>query len=293
MLQPSLIENGGLQFGVPTSNSSLIVASEIIEALSELSGEPESLGAGPTETALVTADGREQRIGNGRSFIFGTESPDQPYVSFGLATSRYKAWALVQPTLSLYLKQAVEQRRYFDGASFLNRLQSVRVANVRAASREAMAELTEEVIHSCMFQLEYLNRQQVALFTSWPRIAAPRADDTGQSLESAPLKQVAYATEPTRFYRRGTSNTDSFVQYLSFYHVLEYYFVQVSDAALYSRMQTILNSPAFSSTPSNLDKVISAVATHKSEYDETEMLKAVLKEFVPEQDLLDFPETRR
>ena len=80
-----------------------------------------------------------------------------------------------------------------------------------------------------------------------------------------------------RFYLLGMSSNIPVLQFLSFYQVLEYFFVSISDEHLYQRLTKRVNDPRFSSEPKSLDRLIQDVIEHKRTTDETEMLKLVLE----------------
>jgi hypothetical protein len=77
-------------------------------------------------------------------------------------------------------------------------------------------------------------------------------------------------------------------QFLSFYHVLEYFFVTVADAQLYEKLSRRINDPKFSTSSTNLDRIIQDTLTHKRETDETEMLKLVLGKYLDTTELIEF-----
>jgi hypothetical protein len=62
----------------------------------------------------------------------------------------------------------------------------------------------------------------------------------------------------------------------------------VSDEQLYNKLSRRINDPKFSTSSSNLDRIIQDTLTHKRETDETEMLKLVLNKFVDEGELIAF-----
>ena len=84
------------------------------------------------------------------------------------------------------------------------------------------------------------------------------------------------------------STDDPVIQFLSFYQVLEYYFVSISEEQLYTKLSQRINDLKFSTSPRNLDRLIQDTLTHKRETDETEMLKNVLIRFVDEDEIIEF-----
>ena len=76
--------------------------------------------------------------------------------------------------------------------------------------------------------------------------------------------------------------------FLSYYHILEYYFLRVSDEITQTSLKAHLNSPLFNTNYENLNKIVAIVKKCDSTSDEKQMLKAVLNKFVPEDDLVEY-----
>jgi hypothetical protein len=74
--------------------------------------------------------------------------------------------------------------------------------------------------------------------------------------------------------------------FLAYYHVLEYYFLRVTEDALHHQLQTYLNRIDFKVNTDGLDKVIALIRRHGSTDDETDMLRKVLQRFIPEDDFI-------
>jgi hypothetical protein len=128
------------------------------------------------------------------------------------------------------------------------------------------------------------------LQNEWPSFADRRrrfipGRATGREL---PLKQVQYDIPALRFYQRGVATDDAYIQFISFYHVLEYYFISVSDDILYKKLSKIFVDPMFRPAPRNFDKLILAVEDHKRTSDETEMLKNVLVAYCDDAEVIEF-----
>jgi len=79
------------------------------------------------------------------------------------------------------------------------------------------------------------------------------------------------------------------LQFLTFYQILEYFFIKVSDELLYQKISCQLNDPKFKTTKTrNLDHLIHIIEEHKRTNNETEMLKNVLKKFIDDSDIIKF-----
>ena len=131
----------------------------------------------------------------------------------------------------------------------------------------------------------------LSLDEEWPR-RQPRVRpfQFGERFDGfeLPLPRVNFNSDTIRFYQRGMSTDDPVIQFLSFYQVLEYYFVSISEEQLYTKLSQRINDLKFSTSPRNLDRLIQDTLTHKRETDETEMLKNVLIRFVDEDEIIEF-----
>ena len=75
---------------------------------------------------------------------------------------------------------------------------------------------------------------------------------------------------------------------LSYYHILEYFFLRVADEIIHTNLKAQLNSPSFSASYDNINRILATIKRSDNTSDETEMLKAVLNKYVPEEDLIEF-----
>lgn len=96
-----------------------------------------------------------------------------------------------------------------------------------------------------------------------------------------------------QYFKQGMlAENNPVYQFLSFYHVLEYFFVIVSDEKLYNNLRIIINQPNFNTIDKkNLDKIIKQTKLHQNMTDETQMLKEVLQKYITDstkEELLEF-----
>jgi hypothetical protein len=106
--------------------------------------------------------------------------------------------------------------------------------------------------------------------------------------EDSSIPRAAYDENVISYYKVAKASPFPSQSFLAYYHVLEYYFLRVSELLLHDRLTAMLNNPGFRASRESLDKVISAVRGQDSRSDETEMLRNVLERFVQEVELIDF-----
>lgn len=102
------------------------------------------------------------------------------------------------------------------------------------------------------------------------------------------IPNVAYNDDLLKYYKVAKSSVFPNQQFLSYYHVLEYFFLRVSDENVHIGIKAIVNSPSFNASYDNVSRLLATLRKHDTSSDETEMLKAVLAKFVDEDDLVAF-----
>lgn len=109
----------------------------------------------------------------------------------------------------------------------------------------------------------------------------------GEALvEDFSIPQVNYEENSVNYYKVAKSSPFPSQSFLAYYHVLEYYFLRVSEDALHHQLSALVNEPRFKSNSAGLDKVISLVRKQAASDDETEMLRKVISRFISEDDLI-------
>lgn len=271
-----------------------------------------SVNLGPDETCILAPNLREQWVealdpfqsraifisDRERVFRFGDPNGVAPYVEIGAPSALYRNFYRDKGEQFPFFQERLVRRiglgRTASASDMFRGILTARVYNVTQDWDEAALKKSKELIEGCLFELTYLREIALDLKSNWPISLSMRRRERPFRLEripvgeDLPLKGMRYDTNVTRFYQRAVSTDDAYTSFISFYHILEYFFISVSDAKLYSRLERIVNDPAFSARRKQLDRIITSVDEHSRESDETEMLKGVLSEYVEEDDLLDF-----
>jgi len=294
----------------------LVISEKEITGFAEAEKRRPDFSQIPAESSICSTDYREHAINfseydrrrlfmmRDRKFTFGESNETTPYVKIGPASTLFiNFFRFDEAYLQLFLARNPFRRAHrsnekelVEMLSVLYRPLTIRVYNLQANTPEAALKRSSPIVDGCLFELSYLANITLTLeeewlhrWPRWPRVSPFQFGDTTSGNE-LPLPQVVFNEDVVRFYQRGMSTGDPANQFLSFYHVLEYYFVAVSDEQLYQKLSRRLNDPKFSATPSNLDRMIQDTLDHKRETDETEMLGLVLKKFVDEAELIEFIE---
>ena len=270
------------------------------------------ISQGPVETCMLGPTFREQWVEpmdpfqtraiwiqeRERNIRFGDEQNEQIYVEIGPPSALFRNFYRDKggqfPFFQERLLRRMGMSRPSSTSNVFRGLLTVKVYSVNEGWNDRTLKASEELIESCLFDLTYLKETSLELKDRWPlsfserRRERPYRQNTAPVGVNFPLKSVFYDRNVTRFYQRAASADDAYTSFISYYHILEYFFVSVSDAKLYNRLERIVNDPAFSARRMQLDRIITSIDAHTRESDETEMLKGVLSEYVDESDLLSF-----
>ena len=138
---------------------------------------------------------------------------------------------------------------------------------------------------SALFKLAYTTGDCLELREAIKPSSLPTQKQ--EELDSS-VPNVAYNDDLLKYYKVAKSSVFPNQQFLSYYHVLEYFFLRVSDESLHTSIKAIVNSPVFSSSYENVSRLMGAMKKHDNSSDETEMLKAVLSKYVDEDELISF-----
>lgn len=288
------------------------VSADEISEFADIADKLETAKLGPVETCLLAPNLCEQWVEPLDSFRsrafgypvretvirFGDVDGGGPYVEIGAPTALYRNFYRDKGEQFPFFQERLVRRmglnRTTSASGMFRGILTARVHNLTEDWDETALKKSKEMIEGCLFELTYLKEIALDLKSKWPisfserRRERPFRPDQRQTGDEYPLKGLRYDANVTRFYQRAVSTDDAYTAFISFYHILEYFFISVSDAKLYSRLERIVNDPAFSARRRQLDRIITSVDEHTREGDETEMLKGVITEFVNEDDLLDF-----
>lgn len=289
---------GGTQFKV---------SSEDLNAYLDFESRKATFENKPFESCLCSPTYYEQMITSANRFLpffgarrgeiiqFGNAETGPLVVEVGDASSDFTNYFrfheyFVMRTLDRFRTQRTG-RESSALSDFLYTPLTIKVLGLAEVSAETSAKKAIDLIEGCLFNLAYLKGISLVLEEELPKrrpIGVSfqfEENDFGRQL---PLPKAKINRDVARFYQRGMAVEDPVNQFLSFYQVIEYFFLSVSDEELYRKLATLVNDPLFSTKPKYLDKVIQTTISHKRESDETEMLRLVLSKHVDESELIAF-----
>lgn len=257
------------------------------------------------ETTLLSKNYREELVDvinhstsrlifwRDEKFIFGTESETEVFASIDNCSDNY-AWNKLENDnfLSYFLERYRMIRGDSDFIKLTKRLFTIKVYNTNQSTADNNLKFTNSIIDSCIFSFSSLKQTTINVIDFFPkrrRLREQKEDifkiQTGNNFN---FPKVKINPHLLKFYQLASSTDFESHKFLSYYHILEYFFLAVSDQNLYEKLSRRINDPKFRTTSQNLDKLIQDMNSHKTENDETEMLKNVLIKYVNEDDLIEF-----
>lgn len=160
---------------------------------------------------------------------------------------------------------------------------TAKYSSPRKIDARKLRERSLKAIKSSLFKLAYTSGESWELRSALPPGSAPLI----KSEESdGAIPKATYSDDLLKYYKVARSSIFPSQQFLSYYHILEYYFLRISDEILHTSAKGIINSPSFNSSYENVNRLLATLKKHDNSSDETEMLKAVLGKFVDEDELI-------
>ncbi len=153
-------------------------------------------------------------------------------------------------------------------------------------TKDKLPEVGREKIKACLFNLAYAKDEcwELRDEIKSKHFRYRRSEED----EELKIPSVKYEDDLVSYYKVARSSQFPGQSYLSFYHVLEYNFLRVTDEILFNSVKSQLNKPNYKATYSNVNKLLYVIKKHDKNLDETEMLKAVLSKYVQEEELIEF-----
>lgn len=102
------------------------------------------------------------------------------------------------------------------------------------------------------------------------------------------IPKTQYEDDLVGFYKIAKSSLFPSQAFLSFYHVIEYNFLKVSDEELFNKARSIINATSFNGEYKNVNKLLSILQKHEKNLDETSMFRGVIKKYIDEEELINF-----
>lgn len=175
---------------------------------------------------------------------------------------------------------------------------SLRVQSIDAVSNTTL----HKYINSLLFNIAYNMDASFKVINSLSELeikkgrSMPRRYTRANEIE---VPKLFYTRELTEQYNLALTSEDSFVKFIAYYHIMEYFFDDVYSGELIKSVREVLLHPGFSTkNPKEINKIIDVVRRKtratKDEFQGTELeaLELTIKAFVPleqlRNDLVDY-----
>lgn len=157
----------------------------------------------------------------------------------------------------------------------------------RKLTREKLVQEGRDKSKSCLFALAVSENEcwELRETVKGKGFYIPLSEE---SVEDLIIPKAVFEDDLVGFYKIAKSSLFPSQAFLSYYHVLEYNFLRVSDEELFNRTKSIINSPNFNSSYDNINRLLSVLKKHERNLDETSMLRRVISKFIDEEELIKF-----
>lgn len=157
----------------------------------------------------------------------------------------------------------------------------------RKPSGEDLKKSGKEKIKACLFNLAYSKNEcwEIREEIKSKGYRYPSLVDEETELE---IPTADYDSQLISHYKLAKSSLFPGQVFLSYYHILEYFFLRVADEELFQAAKSQLNDPEFKATYEKVTKLLASVKRHDNTSDEKRMLQSVLRKYVEEQEYIDF-----
>lgn len=219
----------------------------------------------PFETSLVNQNYREQliqfthpirsRFLNHREVtaIFGTENDSEIFVQIGNCSNIFILRKLFSESFFEIMTDRMRFRtRRNESISFSDLIykpMTIKVNNMNESSIDNAVKKSNSIIDACLFSYTSQKNNPIGILEEWPnnRIIRKREFEyTERKIgHDFNLPKVNFNQNLVRFYQLASSTDIESYKFLSYYHIIEYHFLTISDKILYDRLSRRINDLKF------------------------------------------------
>lgn len=170
----------------------------------------------------------------------------------------------------------------------LYRLHTIKYTAKRKPTNQSIYDISIQPIKACLFSLVYKKNESWELSheIKSKRLNYPQAGE--KSDEPLEIPRASYDDAAVTFYKVAKSSQFPSQAFIAYYHILEFHFLRVADESLFNAVCTQLNNPDFRSTYENVSRLLAAIKRNDNTSSEKEMLLAVLRKYVAEEEFVEF-----
>lgn len=293
------------------TNEYVIIKDDISEYLKYLN-EKNSYQITPCETSVCSNLYREQLVSSidirrapvdmffrDQTPCFGEKSEEKIHVELGSASNlfinvnRFNDDVLSRFTLYSGVTRDTSGK-INDIRGIYSRLITIKVYNIGADTIDEAEKISSKKVEDALFELSYMKNIPIWVVDEFPYKRSSRLEKFRYNEIypnwNFPLK-TSYNSDLIRFYQFAMSTNIPEFQFLSYYHILEYFFITVNNEKLYDMIEKRIKDPRFTFTEKYYGFLIQDIMNNKQETDEKVMLKNVLEKYIDKAELKIFIES--
>lgn len=164
---------------------------------------------------------------------------------------------------------------------------SIKIKNSNYSSIEKIRKKKEAYVFEFIYKTEQVISEYADIDDILPtsEMGRRKTDNVPSTMETIPHRE--YISDVTDYYRLAFSSTDPYIKYISFYHIMEYFYDEVYKRKIVADLVNKITHPDFSYKDEEKVYEIATFVKHRmhmndesGQGDELESLKYVLKEYV-------------
>lgn len=184
-------------------------------------------------------------------------------------------------------------RRHSGGINFrfedlLFRFHTITYTVQRKPKGKNIQDISIHPIKACLFALAYKKEEcwELSYEIKSKGINYTRIDE--KEYGDLDIPRATYDDAAVTFYKVAKSSQFPSQAFIAYYHILEFHFLRVADEALFNAVCAQINNPDFRSTYEHVTRLLAAIKRNDNTSSEKEMLLAVLRKYVAEEEFIEF-----
>ena len=223
--------------------------------------------------------------------IFGKKQKSKPYIVIGPCSKEFIFYFLINETRDEMFYREFRSRS-FDGklsyfSDILSNFFTIQVYNINENNTHSSSKVANQLINSALFELSLIKDTHLKLEEPRTRdLFRFRREIINKELD---VPKIKYDNDIIKHYSMGLEGSHPVLSFLSFYQVIEGYFIKASNSELIKDTQKYLLDPRFNvKQESTILELIDDIQKFKLENSELNQLKIVLNNYIDKNKTIEF-----
>lgn len=223
--------------------------------------------------------------------IFGKIQKSKPYILIGPCSKEFIFYFLLNGTEDKMFYRMFRNRSYDEKlclfSNILSNFITIQVYNINENDVGNLKKKANQLINAALFELSLIKDTTLKLEEPRTRtLFRFRRDVINKDLD---VPNIKYDEDIIKHYSMGLEGSHPVLSFLSFYQVIEGYFIKASNSELIKNTQKSLIDPRFNiKTESTILELIDNIQKFKSNDNELNQLKIVLNNYIDENKTIEF-----